>query len=138
MSSSTASDKEWSLSLDNCIIDASGSDTRSLVVCYGYRKQLRIRNCTFIGSATATDNVSIHAGQTLLDCGGVENISETSSQIIDGCLLFGGPLAYNHAGTNQPGPTIYTHNQHFNQHVDGAGFSHPWQELSQKLLLAGT
>src|SRR3546814_10440773 len=74
MSSSTASDKEWSLSLDNCIIDASGSDTRSLVVCYGYRKQLRIRNCTFIGSATATDNVSIHAGQTLLDCGGVENI----------------------------------------------------------------
>src|SRR3546814_1701575 len=49
MSSSTASDKEWSLSLDNCIIDASGSDTRSLVVCYGYRKQLRIRNCTFIG-----------------------------------------------------------------------------------------
>src|SRR3546814_3325494 len=80
MSSSTASDKEWSLSLDNCIIDASGSDTRSLVVCYGYRKQLRIRNCTFIGSATATDNVSIHAGQTLLDCGGVENISENSSQ----------------------------------------------------------
>src|SRR3546814_19537791 len=73
MSSSTASDKEWSLSLDNCIIDASGSDTRSLVVCYGYRKQLRIRNCTFIGSATAPDNVSIHAGQTLLDCGGVEN-----------------------------------------------------------------
>src|SRR3546814_6367310 len=66
-----------------------------------YRKQLRIRNCTFIGSATATDNVSIHAGQTLLDCGGVENISETSSQIIDGCLFFGGTLAYNHAGTNQ-------------------------------------
>src|SRR3546814_2250569 len=78
MSSSTASDKEWSLSLDNCIIDDSGSDTRSLVVCYGYRKQLRIRNCTFIGSATATDNVSIHAGQPLLDCGGVENVSEQS------------------------------------------------------------
>src|SRR3546814_8388560 len=131
MSSSTASDKEWSLSLDNCIIDASGSGTRSLVVCYGYRKQLRIRNCTFIGSATATDNVSIHAGQTLLDCGGVENISETSSQIIDGCLFFDSTLAYNHAGTNQPGPTIYTTNQHFNQTVAGARFYHAWQEIGR-------
>src|SRR3546814_19299768 len=101
MSSSTASDKEWSLSLDNCIIDASGSDTRSLVVCYGYRKQLRIRNCTFIGRATATDNVSIHAGQTLLDCGGVENISEPSKQIIAGCLFFVGTLASNHPGTTK-------------------------------------
>src|SRR3546814_16114189 len=102
-----------------------------------YRKQLRIRNCTFIGSATATDNVSIHAGQTLLDCGGVENISETSSQIIDGCLFFGGTLAYNHAGTNQPGPTIYTNNQHFNQTVAGARFYHAWQVIADNLLFEG-
>src|SRR3546814_16801428 len=119
MSSSTASDKEWSLSLDNCIIDASGSDTRSLVVCYGYRKQLRIRTCTFIGSATATDNVSIHAGQTLLDCGGVENISETTSQTLDGFPVLGGQLTHHNAVTTQTSPHTYNNNPNSNQTVTG-------------------
>src|SRR3546814_2937548 len=71
------------------------------------------------------------------DLGGVENISETSSQIIDGCLFFGGTLAYNHAGTNQPGPTIYTNNQHFNQTVAGARFYHAWQVIADNLLFEG-
>src|SRR3546814_5082699 len=115
MSSSTASDKGWSLSLDNRTLDISGNGSRGTVTCYGYRKILRVTNCEFYGSAAAATGVSTFAGQTLLDIGGTQDISDTAHQVVDNCLFEGGSLAFNLAGTNQPGPLIYTNNQHFNQ-----------------------
>src|SRR3546814_9781382 len=44
MSSSTASDKGWSLSLDNCTLDIRGTGRRGTVTCCGYWKILRVTN----------------------------------------------------------------------------------------------
>src|SRR3546814_20548642 len=69
------------------------------------------------------------AGQTLLDIGGTQDISDTAHQVVDNCLFESGSLAFNLAGTNQPGPLIYTNNQHFNQSMAGSRFYHAWQAI---------
>src|SRR3546814_18867370 len=119
MSSSTASDKGWSLSLDNCTLDISGNGSRGPVTCYGYRKILRVTNCEVYGSAAAATGVSTFAGQTLLDIGGTQDISDTAHQVVDNFLLEGGSLALNLVGTNTHDPLIYTNNKHFNNSLEG-------------------
>src|SRR3546814_17173224 len=69
--------------------------------------------------------------------GGTQDISDTAHQVVDNCLFEGGSLAFNLAGTNLPGPLIYTNNQHFNQPLAGSRFYHAWQALVDNLLYEG-
>src|SRR3546814_19343817 len=69
--------------------------------------------------------------------GGTQDISDTAHQVVDNCLFEGGSLAFNLAGTNQPGPLIYTNNQHFNQSMAGSRFYHAWQAIVDNLLYEG-
>src|SRR3546814_16913706 len=106
MSSSTASDKGWSLSLDNCTLDISGNGSRGPVTCYGYRKILRDANCEFYGSAAAATGVSTFQGQTLLAIGGTPDISDTANQVVDKDLFVGGAVARTRQGSQYGGGKV--------------------------------